>query len=378
MMRILVAHHVPKARTGGMSRLMGLIHDRVASAGHDVDLFCSDDVPASWSGAYGRRVAFPFAVRAKATQAAADGRPYDIINVHEPIAAPSVIGRGRGPRVVVTSHGLERRAWALAKEESRLGREGPAWRTRLTYPVGTLWPGQVALRQADHVFCLNEEDRSELVDRLGRASTSVTRIFPGADELYSVASRSRDYQRAERILFPATWRKNKGIEDLVPAFVTLAERHRHLSLHVVGSGQPAHVVHAAFPSALRDRIECETPATEEAMAAAFSRADLFLLPSLFEGTPLTLVQAMMSGLPIVTTATCGMKDVVRHGESGLLVSIRSPREIVSAVESLIADASLRCRLGQSAAVVARWRFTWDRVAEPVLRAYESLGEHDVR
>ena len=46
------------------------------------------------------------------------------------------------------------------------------------------------------------------------------------------------------------------------------------------------------------------------MAAAFAAADLFLLPSLFEGTPLTLMQAMMSGLPIVTTATCGMKDVL--------------------------------------------------------------------
>src|SRR5205807_2394316 len=111
--------------------------------------------------------------------------------------------------------------------------------------------------------------------------------------------------RADKILFAAAWRDNKGISDLVPAFVRLAERYPSLTLHVVGGGLPERVIHAAFPQALRHRVICETPASEEQMVAAFAGADLFLLPSLFEGTPLTLMQAMMSGLPIVTTRTCG-------------------------------------------------------------------------
>ena len=92
-MRILVAHQVPRARTGGMSRLMAFIHDRLESAGHEVDYFCSDDVPASWAGWWGRRVAFPMAIRARAINADRSGRPYDIVNVHEPSAAPLIIGR---------------------------------------------------------------------------------------------------------------------------------------------------------------------------------------------------------------------------------------------------------------------------------------------
>ena len=89
------------------------------------------------------------------------------------------------------------------------------------------------------------------------------------------------------------------------------------------------------------------------MAAAFAAADLFLLPSLFEGTPLTLMQAMMSGLPIVTTATCGMKDVIADQQTGLLVPIRSPESLVSAIDTLRADQSLRARLGQAARADAR-------------------------
>ena len=374
-MRILVAHQVPRARNGGMSRLMGFIHDRVASAGHEIDYFCADDVPREWAGWVGRRISFPMAVRKHAIAAEQEGRPYHIVNVHEPSAAPVTVARTRrrGPIVVVTSHGLERRAWELAKEEGRLGREAPRWRTRLSYPATGLWPGEIALKRADHVFCLNEEDKTTLLERFGRAPDSVTRVHPGADEVYARAAAGRNYERARRMLFAGTWRKNKGVEDLVPVFTVLADRNPDLRLDVVGAGvTPAEIV-AHFPPHIRDRIACATPGDDDAMAAAFAAADLFLLPSLFEGTPLTLIQAMMSGLPIVTTSTCGMKDVIGHERTGLLVPIRARSALVDAISRLIANRSLRMRLGSEARSTAVHRYTWDRAAEPVLRAYEALA-----
>jgi glycosyltransferase involved in cell wall biosynthesis len=372
-MRILVAHQVPRARTGGMSRLMAFIHDRIESAGHEVDYFCADDVPLAWAGWWGRRVGFPMAVRSHAVAADRMGRPYDIVNVHEPSAAPVLIGRrAHAASVVITTHGLERRAWELAKEEGRLGREGPGWRTRITYPPTALWPGDFALRRADHVFCVNGDDRQTLIGDLHRSPATVTRVFAGADEIYALSAERRDYARATRVLFAGTWRKNKGVEDLVPAFVTLAERHADMTLDVLGAGVPPDFVRAQFPEHVRARIHCDTPGDDLGMAAAFAAADLFLLPSLFEGTPLTLMQAMMSGLPIVTTATCGMKDILIDQKTGLLVPIRSPESLVSAVDALRADRSFRARLGQAARADAQGRYTWDRSAEPVLRVYEAL------
>jgi len=356
-----------------MSRIMAFIHDRLELAGHDVEYFCSDDVPESWNGWWGRRVSFPMAIRAKAIEANRNGRPYDIVNVHEPSAAPLLIGRrAHAAAVVITSHGLERRAWDLAKEEGRFGRETPGLRTRLTYPPSALWPSDLALRRADHILCLNEEDRQTLINHLHRAPGSVTRLYPGADQIYALASESRDYRRASRVMFAGTWRKNKGIEDLVPAFVALADRHADLTLHVIGAGVPPDVVWAKFPEGLRSRILCDTPADDFSMAAAFAAADLFLLPSLFEGTPLTLIQAMASGLPLVTTATCGMKDVIADQRNGLLVPIRSPHALVTAIDTLLVNQSLRERLGRAARAEARGRYTWDRSAEPVLRAYETV------
>lgn len=368
-LRILVAHNVPARRTGGMSRIMGFIHDRLMERGHHVDYFTADDVPAKWRSGAGRRFGFPMLVRHAAVAAARSGHAYDIVNIHEPGGLPMTIGRASAgfPSVFVTSHGLERRAWTLAREEARLGRATIGARTRLTYPITSLWPTALGLRRADHVFCLNSEDRDYLMRHFGRTSDSVTRIFPGADHIY--ANRVRTYERASRILFAASWRDNKGIADLVPAFVRLAERHAAVTLTVVGAGVPDEIVLAQFPASLHKGISFETPSTEAGMAAVFSGADIFLLPSLFEGTPLTLTQAMMSGLPIVTTATCGMKDVISDRDTGLLIPIRRPDAIVSAVETLIADRALRERLGRAAQTAALANYTWDRVAQPIEHAY---------
>jgi len=282
--------------------------------------------------------------------------------------------RRQHPVVTVTSHGLERRAWEFAKEEARLGRLGPNLKTRITYPLISLWQSDLALGHADHVFCLNFEDRDYLVGCLGIPTARITRICPGADTCYAVATSGRDYARAERVLFAATWRKNKGIEDLVPAFLALAERHQTVTLTVLGAGARPDVVAAAFPPEVRRRVRCVQTTTEAEMVAEFAASDLFLLPSLFEGTPLTLIEAMMSGLPIVTTATCGMKDVIRSEENGLLIPIRSPAAIVTAMERLVGDKQLRVRLGLAARRDAMAHYTWSAVARPVREAYERLAE----
>ena len=248
-------------------------------------------------------------------------------------------------------------------------------KTRMTYPVTSLWPGRAGLRRADHIFCLNSDDRRYLQERLGRAPDSVTRIFPGADFAYARAPRI--YDDVRQMLFAAAWRDNKGIADLVPAFVALAERHPALTLAVVGAGVPDATVRQRFPEALRHRVMCQTPSDEAGTVAAFAAADVFLLPSLFEGTPLTLIQAMMSGLPIVTTSTCGMKDVITDERSGLLMPIRSPHAMVGAVERLIAERGLRERLGRAARDEAMAHYSWDQAATPVEQAYLRLS-HSLR
>jgi glycosyltransferase involved in cell wall biosynthesis len=375
MMRILVAHNVPRARTGGMSRIMGFIHDRVAAQGHAVEEFTADDAPAYCRGRWAR-FGFPVAVYRHALRAHRLGRGYDLINVHELSGAVVVAGKRRlgFPIVVATSHGIEQRAWELGLEECRLGRSGPSLKSRLVYPATSLWQSRLALRRADHIFCLNREDHDYIAQRFGRRPDDITRICPAASRAFAAGAPSRDYGRTSTLLFNARWRKNKGIEDLVPAFTALARRRPSLTLTLLGPGVSDAQVFSSFPSDVRTRVVLiPDTTTEEDTAAVYAAADAFVLPSLFEGTPQVLIEAMASGLPVVTTATCGMKDVIRDGDNGLLVPIRSPAAVAFAVERLLADPGLRARLGRAAHRDAVANYTWDRVAVPVVGAYRRLA-----
>ncbi|MGE0450082.1 MAG: glycosyltransferase family 4 protein [Vicinamibacterales bacterium] len=370
-MKVLVAHDVPAARTGGMSRLMGFIHDRLSACGTAVDYLHHGDLVAR-EGL--RRFLFPIEVAARARARLRAGSPYDILNIHEPSAAAALLSRryiGQ-PRIVVTTHGVEQRGWDLFLEEARLGREGPSIKTRFVYPTTRLTQSRFGLRRADHVFCLNDEDRAYLIEALRVREDRVTRIWPAAGPEFAAAAAGREYGPVRRLLFSATWRKNKGIEDLVPAISAILEEHRQVAFIALGAGVGGGAVRDAFPAQLRSRVECVVAGNDREAAAIYASADIFVLPSLFEGTPLTLMEAMASGLPIVTTQVCGMRDAIQDGRNGVLVPIRSPGAVVHALRTLIASEPMRRRLGSTARRDAIEMYSWDRSAATVDAVYKRL------
>jgi glycosyltransferase involved in cell wall biosynthesis len=371
--RILVAQNVTSQRNGGMSRIMGLIHDEIARDGHIIDYFCSDQLPSGLT-ARKARLLFPWFVRRHVVNAAAAGRPFDIVNVHEPSGAGIIAFKHRAgnPAVVATSHGLEQRGWDLTLEEKRLGRGGLSIRSRLLQPLLFLPQAKWTLRNADHILCLNSQDQEYLVSVLNRPVDTVTRIYPGAGDIYDEVARERDYSSRHRLLFAGTWLPRKGIQDLVPAFCLLAERYPDVELTILDAGTPENSIRSSFPDKLRSRVVRKQANSEAENAAILRESDIYILPSLFEGTPLTLIEAMRSGMPIVTTATCGMKDVIRHGETGLLAPLRSPYGIRDAASSLLDNADLRARIGRVAHEQARQHYSWRTAAEPVRLVYDRL------
>jgi 1,4-alpha-glucan branching enzyme len=361
-MRILVAHNVPRGRNGGMNRIMGFIHDEIEADGHSVDYFCTEDAACTGRLA---RFTFPLAVLRHAKAARQAGKPYDVINVHEPVgAAVALWKRQTGARIVVTSHGLETRGWKVMVEQG-----GVPLKSRIGYPATVLWQTRLALERADHVFCLNWEDASAL-GRIGIPKNRITRIFPAADPIFGLAN--HDYNKARTILFAGTWLPRKGIHDMAAAFARLAVARPDIRLVVLNPGVPDKDVLSHFPPVLCEQISCVRAAPEKGVAEVFAAADIYVLPSVFEGTPLTLMEAMWSGLPIVATDTCGMRDVLRHGENGLLIPVGAPERLTHELERLLEDPDLRAKLGRAARGDAIQHYSWRKSAQPVREAYETL------
>jgi len=100
--------------------------------------------------------------------------------------------------------------------------------------------------------------------------------------------------------------------------------------------------------------------------------DAFVMPSLWEGLPLSLLLAMGAALPVVATAVAGIPEVIDDGRTGLLVPPADPIALGSALSRLFGDASLRARLGREACASVRARFGVEQYVSAVVGLYDRL------
>jgi glycosyltransferase involved in cell wall biosynthesis len=102
--------------------------------------------------------------------------------------------------------------------------------------------------------------------------------------------------------------------------------------------------------------------------------DVFVLPSLYEGLPTTLMEAMAAGRPVVATDVDGNRDLIRDGETGLLVPPRDAEALADALVHLLSAPDERERLGRMALEAARSRPTPEQMTGRVIELYLSLLE----
>jgi glycogen synthase len=100
-------------------------------------------------------------------------------------------------------------------------------------------------------------------------------------------------------------------------------------------------------------------------------ADLLVLPSIYEELGTVLLEAMQAALPIVASRTGGIPDVIEDGVNGLLVSPGDPEALARAIDRLLAERDLACRLSEEAQERAK-DYDWEVLAERVLRVYQGV------
>jgi glycosyltransferase involved in cell wall biosynthesis len=107
--------------------------------------------------------------------------------------------------------------------------------------------------------------------------------------------------------------------------------------------------------------------THAEVAQRLAHADVFLMPSLWEGMPLALIEAQAAGIPAVVANVVGCRDVVQHGVTGFVCE--SDEDMCARTRELIGDAALRMRMGDNAAQMASVRFALERMNKELLQLY---------
>jgi glycosyltransferase involved in cell wall biosynthesis len=184
-----------------------------------------------------------------------------------------------------------------------------------------------------------------------------------------------------RVLFVGRLSEEKGVADLLTAVADVRARGVDVTLRVAGTGPDSSRLHAlADRLGLADHVEFLGWVPRAEVGALYAWADVFAGPSItsrtgwIEALGVVFIEASAAGIPVVTTDAGGMRDVVLHDETGIVVPERSPAELARALERLAADPELRARFGAAGRAHVLAGFSWPSIAERYLAIYQSVAE----
>jgi glycosyltransferase involved in cell wall biosynthesis len=363
-MRIAIAAPVPNQPEGGVANVVYNSAAELRKRGHEVTcLFREDVIPRPVAIPRFEAVYFAFRL-AKILRKRKN--EFDVANIHGPVGfAYGLLRKLRRtsglPPYVMTLHGIEERRIHAMGREAKKGRAWYfRWKNRVWERIYHMPLYRFSILAADHAMVINWETWTMLQLKYNREIGRVWYVPNGVERQFFIDHEYRD-GRALRLLFVGGWLDHKGVYYLRDGFEALAQRIPGLRLTIAGCSVNTETVRQFFPESVRERLDILPFVSREEMPALYAQHDIFAFPSLFEGLPIVLLEAMAAGMPVVTTETCGMKDIVEDEYNGLLVKPADTKAFVAATERLIHSAELRARLGSAARDTMR-RHMWERVA----------------
>ncbi|HLH45686.1 MAG TPA: glycosyltransferase family 4 protein, partial [Acidimicrobiales bacterium] len=245
-------------------------------------------------------------------------------------------------------------AWIAAELGGRL--DGPgSWAWTLTFH-GSSELAEVRrirlpekLASAAKVLCVAEHTRAQLLPWVDDADwDKLVVVHTGADlQRYRPAEiADRSAGRPAEILCVGRIDPVKGYPLLIDAVARLREEDVDCRLTIVGGGQGAdRLERRVRDRRLEGRVRLLGAVGQDELPALYREADVFCLPSFTESLPVVLMEAMASGLPVVATRVAAIPELVRDGESGLLVAPGRTDLLAGALRRLIAEPAVRAAMG---------------------------------
>jgi glycosyltransferase involved in cell wall biosynthesis len=271
--------------------------------------------------------------------------------VHANSSKAGVLGRAaaalcRVPVRVFTVHG-----WAFSAHQG-LASALYLWADRLMAPLTTL------------TICVAEsERRAGLAARTCRSDRTV--VIPNAVEAPPVPPRRHGGGRP-RVVAVGRLAPPKDAATLIDALAALPPGLCTATL--VGDGRERAELEARIAVAgVADRVELV--GDRDDVPEQLARADVFVLSSRSEGAPMSILEAMAAGLPVVASAVGGVPELVADGQTGLLVAAGDSAALAGALRRLLEDPPLRARMGAAGAARVRERFSAPAHARAHLDVY---------
>jgi glycosyltransferase involved in cell wall biosynthesis len=356
-----------------------MIHgsDALRKIGVDVDCLFHDDLGTFPVRHQARRVVTPWLLVPIVVRRMAGGVRYDLVEIHEPLAAAYCALRRRVqlPPCALFCHGLEKGHWEAQLERWRATGEPKRLRSRIAVPLTLLPQSKYALSRADQVIVLTEEDAAYLQNRLGVSPDRISRVDNGAPAIQIERKR---IPKTIRFLFFGSWLNRKGTVELVEASTLLHKSGLQFQLTIAGTGPTPNILEE-FPGYMTARIR-HLPLVEHAeIATLLADHDVLIAPAWYEGMPLTVLEAAAAGMALVLSDIGGHRQILRAQSGGkengaLLFRPSDGLALFEALLRLCRDHPLVSRLQQQARSIGT-TLSWHHSALQLAAAYETAIEH---
>jgi glycosyltransferase involved in cell wall biosynthesis len=286
----------------------------------------------------------------------------DIVHIHSALAPAVTVGRAgllalggrlRGATVIIHAHGGNIETWLTTRRTRTLMR--------------------LAMLPASHVVAVWSAGERTLAGALGRRRVSL--IDNGVDTERFVPG-ALDRHHPPRVLYVGLLTPRKGVLDLIEASRLLRDDGVEHELLLLG-GVPDEGPEAAEPvlAAAEGVARLLGTRPPEGMPAAYADADVFCLPSWWEAMPLSVLEAMSAGLPVVASDVGDVSRLVTP-ECGAVVPAKDPQKLADALRELLLDPALRRRCGEASRRRAVEAFSSTATAHAIDRLFQDVRHGD--
>jgi len=236
-----------------------------------------------------------------------------------------------------------------------------------------------AVRQSDHIICVSESTRTDLLREFDFADSKTSVIYPGVSDVFRRQSSQQTQATLSQFglshgsyfLVVSTMEPRKNIEALLDAYLALPGELRDAYPLVLAGvmGWMCEGIKARLEALQGSQVIYLGYVSEQQLPVLYSGALCFVYPSFYEGFGLPLLEAQASGVPLITSNTSSLPEVA--GPDAMLVNPRDIDELSGRLRKAAEDSEWRARCAASGLAYAR-QFSWQRCVGETLEVYRSL------
>lgn len=243
--------------------------------------------------------------------------------------------------------------------------------------LGTLYDaiyGKRLLKAADKIIAVSHFVKEDIA-KYGIDTGKIKVIYNGVDtKFFKPSEKTFKKKYADRfdtlLIFLGRLIAQKGLLHLIDAMAEVVKEYPKTGLLIVGRGKEKERLEKRTRKlALEKNVIFPGFIPEEQLPDLYSSADIFVLPSLWEVLPISLLEALACGAPLLVSDAGGNPEVVENGVNGFVFRKGNTKELVKKMRALISDSKMRKRMGRESRRIAVRRFDWELIAKQTLEYY---------